>query len=368
MANYKLQNMHTFKSLGYEKLTSLCRVINFNGEQTISTLQVFSLMLNNWGDFTIDKQQIWTSDVTDDHTPFEFSLAFDGKQPAIRFVIESQTEKTSLDSSWVMGCKLNRDLQANYAISLDKFNIIEKLFEPRNSQALFSIWHAVDIKRFGKPVFKVYLNPEARGIENAPTLIKEALLRLGFAKAWDFLSQIIMQHSQRNRLLYFSLDLSSDKGSRIKVYVAHMNATANDVEKILAVSPHHIQGDAIKFCQQMAGQTGPFNARPLITCFAFTSDNETQPYSTTLHLPIRCYAENDNIAMQRISRFLPSGDAQMYQQAVASIAGRPLEAGVGIQTYVSFKRLAEQQILTIYLAPEAYGSTLQKQLSKSIKS
>ena len=128
----------------------------------------------------------------------------------------------------------------------------------------------------------------------------------------------------------------------------------DDLEVLLASSQQHSQGDARTFCEAMIDSDQFFGVRPTLTCFAFTSDNDAYPLSTTLQLPLRDYVKNDHLAMQRIYSFLPLQDRNIYEKAITTIAGRTLETGVGLHTFVSFKRQRSQPITTIYFSLEAY--------------
>ncbi|MBW4458354.1 MAG: hypothetical protein KME55_40400 [Nostoc indistinguendum CM1-VF10] len=345
--------MQTFKTFGAAKLSSLCNALNLRTETTLA-LQLLDIVIARWGDHTIGRVPLWNSDITDDHTPFEFSLAFDGKQPELRVLIEAQGNPTTLMSSWTAALDVNERLNWEFGVSLERFTRVKDLFEPHDPQAKFSLWHSFCLKPGAVPKFKVYLNPQAHGSHLASSLVKEALERLGFSRAWDFLSKVALCRREKDQLIYFSLDLDKSLMARVKVYVAHKDATANDVEEVLAGAPEYIEGSGSMFCREMAKGERLFDARPLITCFAFTADNDAQPFSATLHLPIRCYADNDYTVMQRICHFLTPEDKKLYKQAVMMFAGRPLETGVGLQTYASFKRQGGRQITTVYLSPEAY--------------
>ncbi|MEI8258009.1 MAG: hypothetical protein WCJ30_20220, partial [Deltaproteobacteria bacterium] len=60
----------------------------------------------------------------------------------------------------------------------------------------------------------------------------------------------------RDRLIYFSLDLVDTPAARVKVYIAHVDGGADDLELVLSLSPHHEAGDAARLCRALAGTTG----------------------------------------------------------------------------------------------------------------
>src|SRR5262249_21991957 len=129
-----------------------------------------------------------------------------------------------------------------------------------------------------------------------------------------------------------------------------------------------MEADEVRaFCTAMLGHEGPYLARPLVSCWAFAGGH--LPSGATLYAPIAYYVQDDGEACDRIRRWLGTAgiDPAGYQRAIAACGGRPLGAGVGMHSYVSFKRDGVQDSagaspaaergaprLTAYLAPEAY--------------
>jgi DMATS type aromatic prenyltransferase len=352
--NYHWISEKTFGEFISEKIKSVCRVLNFKDEEINSTLKIFNLMAGSWKDLNIGTESRWFSDVTDDFTPFEFSLSLSHKQPILRFLSDNLSQPYTLESSWNIGCKLNEELERSFGACIARFQQIKHLFEPHNPQAFFAIWHAVDLELGRQPKFKLYLNPQCRGVKQASAIVEEALQRLGFTQAWNCISQFALQDEEQDQIKYFSLDLSHGTDARVKVYVVHKNATAKKLETVLAANPYHEYGEIIEFCRTITEQEGPFTTRPVISCFAFTTDNEMYPLSSTLHLPIRFYLNNDEIARQKISHILSPQNAAIHEQIISCIADRHLVDSSGIQTYCAFKRKKSKKSNTIYIAPETY--------------
>jgi DMATS type aromatic prenyltransferase len=342
----------TFREFGATQLDSLCRAIQFGETENVKRL--FEVLVSSWGDRLIGDRPSWPSDVTDDHTPFEFSLAVDGQQTELRLLVEQQGSPTTLQSTWDMGLELNQRLLP-FGASLDRFQQVQDLFAPQDPSARFSLWHAVCFRGGDAPDFKIYFNPNARGPQNAPALVQEALARLGFANAWNFLSRHVFLRGERDRILYFSLDLTGGPRARIKIYVGHQGATASELERVAASGPAYAFHDARTFCRDLSGGEGPFTNRAPITCCAFTSDSDSKPSAITLLMPIRSYAEDDRAALETVSRVLPPDAAATLRAGVHALARRPLDAGLGMQSWVSFRRQGGRSRYTIYLAPEAYG-------------
>jgi DMATS type aromatic prenyltransferase len=346
----------SLQSFGSEQLAALCQAAGFDGRDTQTVRHTFERMCGPWGRQDLGKIPAWRSDITDDHTPFELSLAMEGGQPEVRFLLEAQGAPTTLRSSWEAALALNERLHRELGVALERFEQVKELFEPVDERARFGLWHAVCVAPGGAPTFKVYLNPSARGPEGAEELVQRALERLGCAEAWHFLSTVAMRRGILDQPVYFSLDLSEQRAARIKVYLAHREASAEDIESVLSLAPEYVPGEPRGFCQALQQGVGRFRgARPTLTCLAFTSDEPRHPSSITLHFPIRCYAANDADALRRIRPLLDAESRALLERSVKALARRPLEDGVGLIQWVSMRRQGGGRRTTFYLATEAYG-------------
>jgi len=347
----------TFQEFGNSRIEALCKSAGFTSVDTQKVQRYFTSMTSSWSSRRVGDASPWKSDISDDHTPFELSIALEGARPEIRFLIEAQNNPTTLRSSWDDGVALNERLNQEYGLSLEHFNRVKELFEPNNPQMRFSLWHAFCLKPDGRAEVKVYLNPQAQGPENANAIVEEALHRLGFANAWRFLTQVVMRRGVQDQVLYFSLDMGGQAVSRVKIYVAHRDATPKDIEAALSHAKEYSEGEARAFCEAIQGDDDRFTApRSTLTCWAFTSNDDAKPYSATLHCPIRCYADNDRDALRRIRAVLNPKSHAVLDRCVWALANRPLEAGVGLIQWASMRREGGKVRTTFYLATEAYGT------------
>lgn len=341
----------TFKNYGLNKILPLFRALELE-EQGQKFLPIFDTMLADWGDQIIGTAPNWASEVAYDHTPMELSVAFNG-DPEIRLLIEPQGNPATLTSSWIAGCELNQSLANQFGASLERFDQIQDLFEPRNPNAGFSIFHAAGMSGTGTPEFKLYLNPFSQGFTQSETLLQTALERLGLTQAWSFLSRVVLKRKNLDQAVFLSLDLADRSDARVKIYVAHKQPTVDYLESIMTVCPGYVSGDITQFCEALLGNVS-LDHRPFLSYFAFTSDNDTQPLNAALQLPLRDYAVNDAILKQRVMNFLPAPDRPIYEAALAALVDRPLEAGVGLHSFASFTRHEGQVRTVLYFALEAY--------------
>jgi DMATS type aromatic prenyltransferase len=347
----------TFQEFGTARLQALCEAVGYGAAETETVKRFFTFMSSPWGSRRIGTTPLWPSDITDDHTPFELSLALEDARPEVRFLMEAQSAhgSTTLRSTWEDGLALTQRMNAEFGVSLERFNLVKDLFEPVDPQARFALWHAFFLKD-GRPDLKVYFNPAARGPESANAVVQQALERLGFSRAWSCISEQAMRPGGLDRILYFSLDLSAHRSARVKIYLAHRNITAEELESVMSLAQEHVPGEAWVFCQALKGHTGGFEvSRSVLTCLSFTSDDDERPSSVTLHVPVRCYVRSDGQTMERIRYLLEPSGHMLLKRAVGALAHRQLDSGVGLIQWASMRRQGSKIRTTIYLAAETYG-------------
>lgn len=354
----KSRNVHkhadpTLRTLGHNKLVALCDALGMD-EDLGSASQIFDLFSQTWGHRTRSSSHP-VSDITDDSSPFEFSLATEGGLPELRMLTEAQGAAGTPASNWEAAWELTEQLARTYGISIARAQCIADLFAPDEHTRVFSLWHAACLRAGESPDFKLYFNPLARGAAQVEQTMQEAFARLGQTQCHEWIREHAMLRGELDHYVYMSLDLSDHGKARTKVYIAHRNANAAEVERVMAAVPGHVPGDAIDFCNVMAPEQDRFGQRPLLTCMAFVA-GRAEPTTVTLHLPIRCYASNDQAVLERVGEFLAPDEARLHASAVRSMATRPLGLRTGLQTYSSFRRVDGRTRLTVYLSPEVYSA------------
>ncbi len=343
----------TYGSSGQRKLALLCKGLGASSRASQEAFRVFRLLSDSWADRPLGSTPAWQTDITDDGTPFEFSVAFDGGTPRIRILIESQKGEMTLASSWAAGLELNERLGHLANVDLEHFNRVSDLFAPSEGAAVsFALWHGAELDANNRCSYKVYVNPQVHGPGAAWRTVMESLARLGAENAREFIGSLLGSSDNGSRLAFFSLDLSADRGSRIKIYVANPGIVAEDIERVLAGTRDYVAGDGAHWIRQLLGTDGPLQHRPLLTCFSFTAGDHTP--SATLHVPIRNYAPHDGYSVDRACEFLTPKDAKTLRRTVALFACRPLDVMPAVLTYISLRRLPGGLNVTTYFAPEAF--------------
>jgi DMATS type aromatic prenyltransferase len=344
----------TYVECGVEKLTALAAAVGLS-HKTAQITEIFRVLATSWGDRVVGGTSTWQSDVSDDHAPFEFSLALDPDQVELRVLVEAQGTDANLQSNWQAGLDLNQYLAANYHVSLDRFEQIADLYVPTNSAAKLSMWHAVCFYPDKEPAFKLYLNPQAQSKSRAAAIVEESLVRLGFARAWPTLSETAAQRGpDQDEFVYFSLDLANCSKARVKVYLRHHDATTAELELALSAACNYVPGDATEFCQALTQSQGPFTEKPIASCFSFIEGNGDQPSSGTLYVPIGHYTSSDQMVVDRLNQYLIRHNLsdRTYTNSLQSFAVRSLASGSGMQSHISLRREQQQCRVAVYLNPE----------------
>ncbi|HEU4538577.1 MAG TPA: tryptophan dimethylallyltransferase family protein, partial [Polyangiaceae bacterium] len=343
----------TLAEHGEQRLSALARVVGL--ESQLGTIQhIFRDILGVWGRARLDEPPPWKSDVCDDHTPYEFSVAVGSRQPELRVLIEKRGEPATLRSNLIESVRLNRRLERDYGADLSRLRLIEDLFAVPDAQGPFAYWHAVSFVPGRAPEFKLYLNLYAQGLGRAPALAEEALTRLGFGAAWAAVAERAMRRGPALDVpTYLSLDLTPHK-PRLKLYFRHLDATLDDLESACSPARNWAPGRAAEFCRALAGE-GPYLGKGPMTCLSFVEGDGDRPNSSTIYCPMGAYAPNDRVARDRIAGYLSQQGLPInaYAGCLEALSGRPLEAGSGMQSYASLK-WADGPKVTVYLAPEVY--------------
>ena len=347
----------TLASLGAERLARLCDSVGMRG-RTAAVVDLFHRLVAPWGAQALERQPRWPSQVGDDHTPFEFSIAF-GKSPELRIMVEPIGANPSLRSNRDAAIALMDSLALTFDIDTTRFQRVRDLFVPDDQEGAFAIWIAAGFRADKPPEFKIYLNPESRGRARAPAVIEEALGRLGFHAAWSSVAQVLTRRGpELDELKYFSLDLGRSLQARTKVYARHQMALPVDLERAASAGPSYRAGDIGKFLEMIAPDTaGAFTGRPPFTCYAFLGPDDERPSLVTTHFPVNGYAPHDDAITERVTAALDwlRLPTEPYARAVAAFANRPLASGIGLQSYASYKSDASDPRLTVYLPVEVYS-------------
>nr|WP_240481343.1 tryptophan dimethylallyltransferase family protein [Sandaracinus amylolyticus] len=344
---------------GARRLEALCLAAGFESA-TSEVVDTFRALLAPWGDRPLHHRTsspdagFWVSDISDDNTPIELSAAIAAGEVEVRVLLEAQAEEPTLPAHRAAAIALTERLERDHGADLSRFRVVQDLFLPDDMHGPFALWHSAVFRRGRPPAFKAYFNPQAYGRGRAQSVVEEALHRLGFDGAWGSLCRTARRGPHLDELKYFALDLVADPKARVKVYVRHHDATAADLEAACSGAESYTPGEVHEFVRAMGGDRERLAARATFTCSALV-EGSVRPAATTVYVPICAYAPDDLAVQQRVHAYLVEHgmDPAPYDALVHGYAERPLDAGVGMQSWVAFRRHHDDPRLTVYLATEA---------------
>ena len=337
------------------RLTGLCRAACF-GDETQRVVQTYRSLLSDCVSEPSSEAARWCSEISDDHTPIEFSVACVEGRAEVRVLFEPQGHEPTLAAYRHAAIAYNQRLEREFGAELSRFHALEDLFLPPDLCGPFAAWSSVVFSIGQAPVFKTYFNPRARGTAEAAPLVSAALQRLGMAGAWGSLERTLLRRGAGlDELTYFALDLAPGPEARVKVYVRHHECTLADLEAAASAADDYRLGDASDFARAMGGGRERFVARAPVTCASFSTARHQRPVAATTYLPVCAYARDDAEVQTRIRTFLAERgmDHRAYDAALEAFAQRPLAAGTGMQSWVAFRRYRGKPRFTVYLATEA---------------
>jgi hypothetical protein len=329
------------------RLKVISKALAIEPERQETAARIVRTCMQSWGPTAVGDSPTVLSDITDDHTPFEFSLGFRPDSIDLRFLVEARPATPKIEARWEAGLALLESLRREHGCDIHRFRAVADLFAPADQWARFSMWHAVNIGK--KARFKIYLNPAANGTHSASPTVRAALRRLGLADAWSAIPQL---RSGLDEVKYFSLDLVDDARARVKVYFSHRNVDVDFLEMMLARAPGYVPGTAESFCRKLSGGRFSFDALPVQTCYSFVG---AAVDDVALHFPVRSYARHDGEALERVSGFLNEPHRSQYRELLTALTGDPSRRR-GVQTYASLWAGRQPRELTVYLSPQLYAS------------
>jgi DMATS type aromatic prenyltransferase len=297
--------------------------------------------------------------VADDHTPVEFSIAFnDNEPPTLRILGDALSTPPSAATNLSAAHRFVNAQAARFDLQLSRYGRVRELFATEHPEGGFGLWHSIVFRSGRRPEFKVYFNPEIKGVEHAPGLVAEALNRLGLGRSF----QTVLRNSVRSgelgrgdRLTFFALDLHDGPHARVKLYLTHHDAQPQDLARAAEAVDGLDADDLIEFCEIAGGRTGAFDGLPLVGAYSFLG-NVNGPAGYSVYVPIRGYVSDDEQARDRVAALLQRYGFSTVDldRAITAVTQRPLRDGVGLIAHTSLRLGKPRPGITVYLSAEAY--------------
>ncbi len=338
-----------------DQLRALCAGNGFTDDTR--PVELLGELLGPAGGRPLSAGPAWPTDVADDATPVEFSVALDDSgDRAVRILGETVGQPPGAAENVAAARRFLDRTSTTLGIPTERFDALADLFLPEEPQGKFAFWYSLIFRPDGAAKLKVYFNPAVRGPGRAPELVAEAFRRLGLHDAYDTATQNAMVRGDADTFSFFAVDLDDDPLSRVKLYISHDAATSDDAERaakaVVGVEPEQIR----EFCEVLGGDTGPFTGRPLVSSYSFVEAAPDGPANYSLYLPVRSYVHDDAVARERVRTFLErhGADASTLDAALRAVSRRPLADGVGLLAHVSLRLGRYGTGTTVYLSSEAY--------------
>jgi DMATS type aromatic prenyltransferase len=338
------------------QLGRLCTVLDMD---PAAPVELLAGVLGDHAARPLSQPPPWPSDVADDHSPIEFSVAYnDHEPPALRILAEVLGPRPGVRANMSAAYDFLADNAARFGLSTTRLDAVRDLFSTDHPQGEFALWCSLVFRSGRRPEFKVYFNPEVEGPDRAPELVGEALRRLGLGTSY----QTMLRHAVRpgelgrlDRLAFFALDLHDGPQARVKLYLSHFDAYAQDVARASAMVDGVDPGQVAEFCARAGGPARRFDGRPLIGSYTLTQGAD-RPVGYSIYVPIRSYVADDLEARDRVLPLLDRYrfDTRTFDRAIAALTDRPLADGVGLIAHVSLRLGPPRPGLTVYLSAEAY--------------
>ncbi|BAL87478.1 hypothetical protein AMIS_22580 [Actinoplanes missouriensis 431] len=349
-----MQDLTVLDHLGGQ-LRRLCDVV---GMDPATPVQLLSELLGRHGSRPLNAPPAWPSDVSDDHTPIEFSIAYnESEPPALRILAEAFGATPGVPANALATYEFLRAQSARYGLSTSRLDAVRDLFATEHPQGDFVLWLSLVFRNGRPPEFKVYFNPELTGPENSPRVVEQALDRLGLGPAYQKMVSLAVRPGElarKDRLTFFALDLQDGPQARVKLYLSHHDARAEDVARAASVVDGVDPAQVAEFCE-LAGRAERFTGRPLVGSYTITQGAD-RPNGYSVYVPIRSYVGDDQEARERVLPLLERYrfDPAMLDKAISAVTSRPLESGVGLIAHVSLRLGPPRPGMTVYLSSEAY--------------
>jgi hypothetical protein len=348
----------TLAEFGVERLAALCEAVEPDADFECF-IETFRRLVEPWASHGIADRPRYSSHIADDEVPYEFGAAFSAAAPEVQAYVDPHAEPPSLRANMNACRALLGTIAGELGVPLDRMHRVAHIFLPDAPCGRFALWIGLSWSR-GHPLrLKAYLNPQVRGQNQAFGVMAETMRHLDFKRAWSRVHEALAARGdRRDELAIVSLDLSSAKSARVKVYIRRHHATVDDLDRLSKLALDHRPGDAAVFYGALARSPGPFVKRPAITELAFVDPNSDRPSSSTLEFPIGSYVESDEEARRRVGHCLAAFDlpSTAYDRAVHGFATRPLDLRTGLHAHVTFRRIANAPRIAVYFASEAYDA------------
>lgn len=336
-----------------------CSALKVAGAEADAASSQLEAILEPWGQRLIGTRMLYPSYVSQDGFPAELSISWHHGQPEIRILFEALGAEPTALSSQIAARELTRRIGDLPGVELDTYLDIEELFvtdQPMEGRP--TIWHSL-AWRPGEPLhYKVYLNPQVRGVGLEEQVVKQALTRLGMGKAWAPIGEQYAKLAERgHHIEFFALDLKARSRSRAKVYFRHGPMHRAELGAVAAFADCHDAARAARVIERVYPEQNLVLNEPM-TCLAFRHGCDAAR-EANLYLRMPGATASDADAGRLIASVLESeggGDPLAYARLLETLAPCPPERATGLQELLTYrtKSSIEQADVGVYFRFAVY--------------
>ncbi|WP_198042835.1 MULTISPECIES: tryptophan dimethylallyltransferase family protein [Actinoalloteichus] len=337
----------TYRDVVTAHLQLLAETIDPTIEAAASQAAVAGSLLGEWADEPVERFDDHHSFASNDGSPVEFSLAMTRSAAEARALFEPLNSASDPSSPRREGRRFVERLDEALNVDVHRFRLIADLFD--ETSGTYSMLGSAALKTGGTPLFKVYLNPAARGLR-PQQVVGEAMGRLGLSTQWEFLSERLGRDGfdrPQQEIALFALDLGDSPDARVKLYLRHSDCGPDEIERAASLARDYQPDAFTKILGRFYDDPVEHAAKAPITCLAYQGGGP-EPASATLYCPLDPNLDDDAEARTRVVDVLTmSGIApDLFDDVVSAISGTDPSSGHRL-SWMSCKRPADP-VVTVY--------------------
>ncbi|KAJ4135229.1 hypothetical protein NW768_004850 [Fusarium equiseti] len=364
----------TFIKFVQKGISDLASAASLTKSEKQSLDHAISVCMEGWGHEEIPETPKWQSQLGRNNSPFEYSVSFSLKtgKKQIRFRFELPAGENTPQDMQESASKFNDNLQSTYLdVLLWGFGMIRYIFFLPNPIGRFTAWYCYD-----DPIWKIYLDPQAQGQDNAGRLVSQALHHLDMNKAWHVIDD--MMQWGYGLPIRLGIDLVEEKDARVEVVVDFWQPTIKNFAH-LATERYYPRNNEIvteaevarlcKILLDVEDDDAVMDGEPPMISYSFTrTKNRGDELETTIHIPVWPYMHDDAQFQKRVEEWMRGlshvlSEQQIdnlvegYRGCLKAIARRPLEDGSGLHSWFSLTDSKKHgDMVTVHFSTEMYGA------------
>lgn len=335
-----------------DRLARLARGVGLDGRTTAELTGAFAALTAPWGGAAAG--DLPPSDVSPDGSPAEFAVDLGAAGPVVQFAVEPLPLGGT--GAPAAARRTMATLVERYGVDDARWRAVAGLYLPERAARAHVAMYGAEAGP-GRPLsFKVWFYPGVTGPDAAGELVRRGLERLGMAGAWGAVRAHARRGLRADLPILLSLDLTAGRSARVKVYFRHYAVDADGLAALMARHPGFVPRRIGALWRSVTGDDGP-GEQPPVSCLAFTAEHTARARAATLYLPLWRCAPDDEAVRARVADLLRDAgrSPERYHRGLARVAGRPLRAGRGLHSYLSWQPGHGGARLKVYWSPELRG-------------